>query len=219
MADATIYSPRGAPLVITSDDRLWLARAVDAEGAPETLVAQTLVNRWANLHDAQPYAYPTLASLVRAYSQTVNPRWMPGGDLLSRHMAQLEPREAAAELERAQRRVEHAQRNVFSPEAIEAVRRAVDGPIAIPYGAVHFGPQKAGDWAYLTLVPGVPGVSNAIYRSHEGGGLYRLSPIPFAPSLWGPAMALETASPVAGLAIAAFGLATVWRLARAYRGR
>lgn len=220
-----IYSPLGKQLAITDSDRDWLARAVEAEGEPRALVAQTLVNRWANAADWHPHRWPTLTELVRDYSQPVNPGWFPGGPLLMEHVAELEKlgkhAEAAAELRRAEMRPAHAARNSFTPATNDAVRRAIVGPIEIPHGAVHFGPQKGGSWAPLTLVPGGPG-RNAIYASDSRtrrAGTYRLAPVQFNAAIWGPAAALDTGSPVVGLVVMAMGLGAVWRLSRARKGR
>lgn len=220
--DAVIYSPLGRQLTVTDTDRLWLARALEREGEPRRLVAQTLVNRWANASDWKPHRWPALTDMVREYSQPVNPGWFPGGRLLAKRVAELEARgehaEAQAELRRAELRPAYAAANSFSAPTLEAVHAALYGPLEIPHGAVHFGPQKE-SWASLTLVPGGPEL-NAIYASDgPAAGTYRLAPIAFHASVWAPAAALDTAPPVAGLVVMALGLGAVFRLSRALRGR
>lgn len=217
-----IYSPLGKQLAIDDADRLWLARAVEAEGAPETLVAQTLVNRWANLADTLPGLYPTLTELVRAYAQPVNPRWFRGGDLHLERIATLQAERDAkgvlTELKLADMRPAHAARTVFTSPTLEGVAQALQGPLVIPRGAVHFGPYRP-DMASEVLLRGGPG-ENTIYGQQTLGGLYRFAPIPFTATPWTPALALDTAPPIAGLVIAAMGVAAAWNLARVYkRGR
>lgn len=218
--DAVIYSPLGRQLTVTDNDRLWLARAVEHEGPPLKLVAQTLVNRWANASDWRPHRWPTLTDMVREYSQPVNPGWFPGGRLLAKRVAELEAlgkhAEAERELRLAELRPAHAAQNAFLPSTLEAVHAAIYGPLEIPHGAVHFGPQKD-TWASLTLVPGGKG-RNAIYASDgPAAGTYRLAPIPFHASVWAPAAALDSAPPVAGLVVMALGLGAVYRLSRGFR--
>lgn len=148
---------------------LWLARAVEAEGEPRKLVAQTLVNRWAWLLDKQPTLYPTLAALVRAYAQPVNPRWYPDGDLFLKQLAKVSgEKERNALLDRARlRQTVHSTRSQFSAATRAAVESAMRGPILIPPGATHYaipGREAAG---FPVLVPG--GVrENSIYG--EPGG-------------------------------------------------
>lgn len=61
---------------VTPEDRLTLIRSVWREGRPQTAVAFTLLQRFT-------YIYPTyryLADFIKAYSQSINPRWFPTGD-------------------------------------------------------------------------------------------------------------------------------------------
>lgn len=98
--------PRSAPYVVTPEDELWLLRAVQAEGPNYEMVARALVNLFAlgrSLGSTR-----TLADLVRAYAQPVNPKWAAQGT-----QAQVARRAAAAA------------RVVFSPEVTRAVERAL----------------------------------------------------------------------------------------------
>lgn len=105
----------------TSDDRLWLLRAVQAEGKPQPMVARALVNLFMRARAAG--SSQTLAQLVRSYSQPVNPRWYPDGDLF---MAKAR---TASEKEKAeQRRDVASSRLVFAPEVQAAVERALTTP-------------------------------------------------------------------------------------------
>lgn len=126
---------------VTDDDRLWLLRSVEREGDRER-TAQTLVNGFAS---RKAYGQAgTLEGFVRAYSQPVNPRWFPGGDLfqaeLARHPVEDRPELVAAA---EQRERVHSRRTSFSQATEEAVRRALEeGPVDIPKAATDFADWK-----------------------------------------------------------------------------
>jgi hypothetical protein len=75
-----IVASNGWSYQLTADDILWLARSVDFEGGSSPAgVIWTYAQRYAipNIHRL----YPTFASLVRAHSQPVNPKWARDGAL------------------------------------------------------------------------------------------------------------------------------------------
>ena len=122
----------------TDTDALVLAQAIAREGRPHNAVAWTLVQRFALLFPR----YDSLAGLVRAYAQPVNPRWFPDGDKHKARMRQLEGDKAAQEDEhrRAHNRLTYAKvpwkelpkfARAFALEAIEG------GESPVP-GSVHF---------------------------------------------------------------------------------
>ncbi len=76
-AYATIVTPTLPPYRITSDDRLWAARAAQFEGHD---AADTLWT-WTQRHALPNYRrrYPQLKDLIRAHSQPVNPIWQRTG--------------------------------------------------------------------------------------------------------------------------------------------
>lgn len=171
---ATIRTPEGRWLRIRPQDQLWLLRAVEAEGAPREMVAQALVNRWAYLVD-HGYAqhFPTLASLVRAYAQPVNPRWYPGGDLHTGALERGQDTEARART----RRDVHSTRSAFAASTRAAVRRAMLGQLTLPPGVVHYSvPRDSDDWKRLEIIPGERGRTNAFYAA-EGSEGYLYTPI------------------------------------------
>lgn len=188
-----LVSARGLRLAIYPFDWLWLARAVQAEGPPHDLVAQTLVNRWAWFRDRGQRQFPTLTALVRAYAQPVNPHWMPGGYL---HEAKLRATSDAGELAQLreharQRRDVHATRTEFHPSTLAAVSQALlRGPITIPPGAVHYGAPPSAS-KLPALVPGgprentiygamLPSTARTLYRLDQSGvrlGKVSLRPI------------------------------------------
>lgn len=162
-ASTRIVSPAGKLLRWDEDDRLWLSRAVEAEGAPRDLVAQTLVNRWAWLADTTPGRYFKLSELVRAYAQPVNPAWFPNGGLFRKQYEAASPAQQPALLTAAQRRESvHATRTDFSPSTVSAVRQALYGPITLPPGALHFAAPSLVRDDLPVIVPSVNG-ENVIY--------------------------------------------------------
>jgi hypothetical protein len=131
----------------TETDRLWLLRAVEAEGEPRDMVASTLVSGFLA---ARTRGYKSsLATFVQAYSQPVNPRWLPDGDLHAKW------RERDPE-ERAARRLQHRARGVFRDETTRAVDKALtEGPslVATDFAAPSIKP-KAG---LIPIETGKPG--------------------------------------------------------------
>lgn len=177
----TILSPRGALLPLTRDDLVWLSRAVEAEGEPRHLVAQTLVNRWAWLHDVMPHAYPALASLVRAYAQPVNPRWFVTGDKYAEAVRENPTHEPELKRQALRRELEHSVRVDFRPATVAAVTQAVHGPVTLPAGAVDYSkpkesPRARAVWEPRTLIPGELGKSNSIFTNDGAAGvLYQVA--------------------------------------------
>lgn len=163
-AKPVIISPRGKPLTWDENDRLWLLRAVEAEGEPRDLVAQTLVNRWAWLWDETPGRWLTLAELVRAYAQPVNPAWFPDGKLFLAQLDKLPEAQRAAAVVRANaRRDVHSQRKTFGTRTTIAVDQALGGPIVIPPGALHFAAPSIVRSDLPVLVPAENDRQNVIY--------------------------------------------------------
>lgn len=177
----TIVSPRGALLPIGNEDLLWLARAVEAEGEPRALVAQTLVNRWAWLHGVVPGAYPRLLDLVRAYAQPVNPRWYVTGDRYAEAVRANPEHEPELRRQALRREQEHATRSSFRPATVQAVQQATQGPVTIPAGAVDYSkpketPRARAIWEPRTLIPGELGKSNSIFTNDGAAGvLYQVA--------------------------------------------
>jgi hypothetical protein len=168
-----IVTPRGRSVAWTDEDRLWLLRAVEAEGEPRTLVAQTLVNRYAWLFEEVPGKYLTLTDLVRSYAQPVNPRWFPDGSAFKASIAKLPAAAHAAALEKAEtRRDVHSTRSTFSQPTIDAVRAALFGPVVIPEGALHFAAPSLAS-PHPVLVPSTDPTHNVIYGENGRGARAR----------------------------------------------
>ena len=127
----------GEPYRVTSEDVTWLLRAVDAEGPPHDKVAAVLCNGfvWAR---ARKRWRRSLGEWVRAYSQPVNPRWFPDGELHLRELA-AHPENAEALTSAATRRMlVHSVRRTFTSSARSAVHAAITGQTKIPPEATDF---------------------------------------------------------------------------------
>ncbi len=144
----TTYAP-------TREDMAWLYRAVEAEGEPRELVAQTLVNGFLWARETLG-SKRTLAEWVRAYSQPVNPRWMAGGDLYESELAKASTEQEREDVrEKSRRRAQHASRTTFSAGTMRAVQEALQGrgpriPSATDFAA-HYVARPA-PWVALTPV-------------------------------------------------------------------
>ena len=70
---------------ISDDDKIWLARMCLGEGGKKcsrdkaSAMLWAVMNRW-HLWDRRK-RYTDYVALARAFSQPINPRWLPGGDL------------------------------------------------------------------------------------------------------------------------------------------
>lgn len=73
----SILTGDGLRYQLTSSDLLWLARAADGEGGDPADTIWTWIQRFA-LPNFRA-RYPTLAQLVQAHSQPVNPAWRADG--------------------------------------------------------------------------------------------------------------------------------------------
>lgn len=69
----TIRAKDGWSYQITPEDIIWLARSVECEGGAESSTIWTYAQRLANRHGS------SLADLVKAHSQPVNPAWATAG--------------------------------------------------------------------------------------------------------------------------------------------
>lgn len=119
----------GGTYQVSADDRLWLSRAVQAEGPPQLGVAVALVNGfcWAR---SQRHYRGSLMAWVRSYAQPVNPLWYVGGSAYA--LAQ------AGKIDEAQRKegalrahlreTKHSRRTDFTA----GVLLAVDAALSVP---------------------------------------------------------------------------------------
>jgi hypothetical protein len=153
--------PGKASYEVTADDRLWLLRAVQAEGAPRVGIARALVNLFVLLRSRGSAVAESLMRLVRAYSQPVNPIWAQGGRKDS------DPSEVSAA---ERRRAAAAVRVVFDDSVVAAVNAALTSDykgdvtdFAAPHvdatskGYVRRGAVAQGFNTLWTREPGWPG--------------------------------------------------------------
>jgi hypothetical protein len=137
----------------TEEDRLWLLRAVEQEGAPEDRVAQTLVNGFVWARSELGYR-GALADWVRAYAQPVNPKWFTTGE---KHVDALARATTDAERNKLRQKAYarehvHSVRTSFSPLVKSAVEKALTRPPelreATDYAAAWV--EKKPPWKPLT---------------------------------------------------------------------
>lgn len=152
----------------TKTDRLWLLRAVQAEGEPRPDVARALVARFMVLRERDPNMYPTLTDFVQAYSQPVNPKHMRGGKLWQPLYDEAEAAgddDARAKLEEADaRRRRHRAVTQFDSKTEKAVLLALEHPQE-PAKYTDFAAAGKSRAKHLNLIrEGVPRVSNDLFR-------------------------------------------------------
>jgi hypothetical protein len=139
-AEGVTYTP-------TLEDRLWLLRAVSAEGPPKDIVAQTLINGFMWARSRKRYSL-TLSSWVRAYAQPVNPRWFVDGDLFRKKLLSLsDPHDIECETRRAELRRKHSAKVRFDRQTTDAVDFALSSrpklPTATDYAAHYVAKDPA----------------------------------------------------------------------------
>jgi hypothetical protein len=101
------YNGKAYSYTVTPEDRIWWARAIWREGAPQIAVGHVLLQRFAYLYSTSGL-YKTLTAFLRAYCQPINPAWLPGGKLsearIKRLLAKGDTSGADNERERAKSR-------------------------------------------------------------------------------------------------------------------
>jgi hypothetical protein len=158
---------RGGRYVVTSEDLLWLLRAVEAEGPPQASVARALVNLFVYLRQSSPgiWGARTLAQLVRSYAQPVSPAWAHGGE---------RDTTPGAVTAREARRAIASQRVSFGEVTRGAVREALESGThsgdVTDYAAHTLDAARKG---YVLRVPGRDGL-NALWTRSPGWSGYRV---------------------------------------------
>jgi hypothetical protein len=121
---------QGGQYAVTPEDRLWLLRAVQAEGPPQLQVARALVNGFAWARGTGKWK-GSLMGWVRAYAQPVNSRWFTSGDKFKAQHAAAPEAERAGLMRLAYRReAEHSTRTSFTAAVEGAVNDALSSPWA-----------------------------------------------------------------------------------------
>jgi len=88
---------------VTDDDRAWFIRALWREGKPALAVGHTLLQRFA-LNYSTGKNYASLTAFVRAYSQPLNPAWLPGAKLSEAFISRAEKANNTASADDERRR-------------------------------------------------------------------------------------------------------------------
>jgi hypothetical protein len=158
---------------VTDEDVRTLRLAVQHEGAVRDQVAQVLVNCFAYLHSLKPKACPSIAWLVRAYAQPINPQWFPEGKQFKRWNA-IDPKKyslAAAVI----RRDVLSKVTKFLPATLAAVDKALtEGPVSIPANATDYAAARVdASKKYQPLTPPEKGVNRLWTRAPKWQG-YRV---------------------------------------------
>jgi hypothetical protein len=144
--------------VPTSEDKLWLHRAVDAEGEPRGQVAETLINgfMWAR----SELDYPkSLTAWIRSYAQPVNPRWFPHGDLFQHQYDRAKDDDERAELMRRAivREEVHSRRLAFGSKTRLAVQHALTHAPVLPGATDYAAPSLVRPSPWVALTEPTPG--------------------------------------------------------------
>jgi hypothetical protein len=140
------------PLRITARKKLWLKRMVVGEGGHRcsrqkaSALLWAIVNRWFLWPGAR--FYPTFISLLRAFSQPINPRWMRGGDLAKKYFG----RNAAAK-SRLDRRARICSCTKFRYSVDKAVEDFAAGKLFPPEALTEIERSRISNWASLKSTP------------------------------------------------------------------
>lgn len=148
ISSSLLFSVRGDDYTypISARDKLVLTRAVAREGKPYDAVTWALLQRFAWLYPSG--AFETLADLVEAYAQPINPKWFPSG---AKHKAAVRRAKTEAQKEaledRAERRLDYA--DATYDEIDDKYKNVVDsilsGDKSSPVlGAVHYRASTSG---------------------------------------------------------------------------
>jgi hypothetical protein len=157
MIQYAYYGPKKSkgPLEITDNIEIWLMRMIVGEGGrrckDEKIRALlcAITNRWFLWPGAR--FYPTFVSMLRAFSQPINPRWMTGGDLARKYA-----RRDAASKQRLARRARICSMTAFDmPKHIwDAVESFANGKLSRPKCLNELDKPRISNWASLPSTPG-----------------------------------------------------------------
>lgn len=147
-----LNAKNAAPYAPTAEDRLWLLRATQAEGSPVDTIPRVLINRFMKLRAGGNKQ--TLTTFVRAYSQPVNPRWFPQGDLFKKNVPKPTPQQLA---------VATARQNILSTRQtfLDTVTKSVDAALAKSFAsnATDYAAPGIGGKNMVALTPAKTGVN------------------------------------------------------------
>ncbi len=126
------------PYEVTSEDVLWLQRAVEAEGPNPRHVAGVLANGF--MWNRSRGSRMTFTDWIRAYAQPVNEAWYESG---GKHLAKFAAAESEAERAELARKAHareyvHSTRTKFSEATRLGVQAALRGAARIPARATDY---------------------------------------------------------------------------------
>lgn len=141
-------------LEITDDVALWTARMIVGEGGAKcsrdkaAALCWAIVNRWFLWPGRR--RFKSFVSLMRAFSQPINPRWMTGGDLARKYA--LRDAGSAARLARREKICAMQMRHI--PRVIRgAIRDFANGDLLLPDAIAVLPRPRVSNWASLKSTP------------------------------------------------------------------
>ena len=157
MTAAYIYAgPKKSkrPLIIKYNEVLWLMRMIVGEGGENcsrkkaAALLWAITNRWFLWPGSK--LYPTYVSLLRAFSQPINPRWMTGGDLARKYAGR-----SAASAQRLARRARicATEWDDIPMPIIVAVEDFRNGTLFPPDELTTIDKARISNWASLPSTP------------------------------------------------------------------
>jgi hypothetical protein len=143
------------PLIIDDKKKLWLKRMIVGEGGRNCSATKAnalivaIINRWFLWKGSRKY--PTFISMMRAFSQPINRRWMTGGDLARKYIGR-----NAASKQRLARRAQICAMTKF-PRIINSIVEALqngENIIIWKIGeTINCYTQRISNWASLKSTP------------------------------------------------------------------
>jgi len=153
------YNGPGKPRECSIDDKtaLWMVRMCVGEGGfkcsrdKASMMLWALMRRWM-LWDKKR-RYSSYLSLMRAFSQPINPRWQMGGDLA--YKFRKKDAGSPARLARRRRicRINWTDLEEFKNPLVSAVRNFRDGKLFPPDDLVDCAHPRITNWASLPSTP------------------------------------------------------------------
>jgi hypothetical protein len=144
--------PRENDRTLTIDDEtaLWLARMLVGEGGngiskgEASAMLWAMLNRWF-LHPGRRY-WPTFLTLLRRFSQPINPRHMRGGDICERERKKGNPMYSDKRLDRRER-VSHLRPDEIPLRLRVFLRGFVEGKVFPPDALAELDKPRISNWA------------------------------------------------------------------------
>lgn len=150
---AIYKGPRGE-CTLDDDTVLWAARMCVGEGGKKCSRGKASAMLWSLMHRWQLWdkkqRYPSYLSLMRAFSQPINPRWQAGGDLAEKWKGTVFASPARL-LRRA--RISSLKWGEIAPHIRKAVEDFRDGLLFPPDVLTTISRARITNWASLSKTP------------------------------------------------------------------